>query len=257
MKEPQTVQCEKCKVSRPATSFCHNCGQFICARCSDIHTDWEEFSSHEVMSIDQLKGDVSKHVPPPKKATHFCSKHKDQELRLYCETCEELICHVCTIRLHQGHQYDLISDTFEGHKADITASLEPVEKHMGIASDKLKQLDARCTEIAEQGALVKANIHKEIRAFIEMLKRREVELVGQVDQLVEPKLKNLAAQRDEIEAIQAQLGSCLSFVKESLRTGSQGEIVKMRKKVVKQIKEMMTEHNADALTPCEVANIGL
>ena len=256
MKEPQKVQCEKCKkVSRPATSFCRDCGQFICARCSDIHADWEEFSSHEVVSIDQLKGDMSKHVPP-KKATHFCSKHKDQELRLYCETCEELICHDCTIRLHQGHQYDLISDTFEGHKADITASLEPVEKHMGIASDKLKQLDARCTEIAEQGALVKANIHKEIRTFIEMLKRREAELVGQVDQLVEPKLKNLAAQRDEIETIQARLGSCLSFVNESLRTGSQGEIVKMKKRVVKQIKEMTTEFNADALSPCEVANVG-
>ena len=250
------MQCEKCKkVSRPATSFCRDCGQFICARCSDIHADWEEFSSHEVVSMDQLKGDVSKHVPP-KKVTHFCSKHKDQELRLYCETCEELICHDCTIRLHQGHQYDLISDTFEGHKADITSSLEPVEKHMGIASDKLKQLDALCTEIAEQGTVVKANIHKEIYGFIERLKRREAELVGQVDQLVEPKLKNLAAQRDKIETIRARLGSCLSFVNESLRTGSQGEIVKMKKRVVKQIKEMTTEFNADALTPCEIANVG-
>ena len=256
MKEPQKVQCEKCKkVSRPATSFCRDCGQFICATCSDVHANWEEFSSHGVVSMDQLKGDVSKRVPP-KKVTHFCPKHKDQELRLYCETCEELICHDCTIQLHQGHQYDLISDTFEGHKADITASLEPVEKHMGIASNKLKQLDARCTEITEQGALVKANIHKEICGFIEMLKRREAELVGQVDQLVEPKLKNLAAQRDEIETIQARFGSCLSFVNESLRTGSQGEIVKMKKRVVKQIKEMTTEFNADALSPCEVANIG-
>ena len=256
MKEPQKVQCGKCKkVSRPATSFCHDCGQFICARCSDIHADWEEFSSHEIVSMDRLKGDVSKHMPP-KKVTHFCLKHKDQELRLYCEACEELICHDCTIRLHQGHQYDLISDIFEGHKADITASLEPVEKQMGIVSDKLKRLDARCTEITEQRALVKANIHKEICGFIEMLERREVELVGQVDQLVEPKLKNLAAQRDEIEIIQAQLGSCLSFVMESLRTGSQGEIMKMKKRVVKQIKEMTAEFDADALAPCELANVG-
>ena len=255
MKEPQKVQCEKCKkVSRPATSFCRDCGKFICARCSDIHADWEEFSSHEVISMDQLKGGMSKHMPPKK--AHFCCKHKDQELRLYCETCEELICHDCTIRLHQGHQYDLISDTFEGHKADIAASLELVEKQMGIVSDMLKQLDARCTEITKQRTLVKANIHKEICGFIEMLKRREVELVRQVDQLVEPKLKNLAAQRDEIETIQAQLGSCLSFVTESLRIGSQGEIVKMKKRVVKQIKETITEFNADTLTPCEDANVG-
>ena len=158
MKESQKVQCEKCKkVSRPATSFCHDCGQFICARCCDIHAYWEEFSSHEVVSMNQLKGDVSKHVPP-KKVTHFCSKHKDQELRLYCEACKELICHDCTIRLHQGHQYDLISDTFEGHKADITASLEPVEKQIGIVSNKLKQLDARYTEIIEQRAVFSPRI---------------------------------------------------------------------------------------------------
>ncbi len=256
MKEPQKVQCEKCKkVSRPATSFCRDCGQFICAICADIHANWDDFSSHEVVSMDKLKGDVVKHVPP-KKVTHFCSKHKDQELRLYCEMCGELICHDCTIRLHQGHQYDLISDTFEGHKADITASLEPIEKQMGVVSDKLKQLDARCTEITEQRALVKASIHKEICGFIEILKRREAELVRQVDQQVEPKLKNLTAQRDEMETIHAQLGSCLSFVRESLRTGSQGEIVKMKKTIVKQINEMMAEFNADALAPCEEANIG-
>ena len=256
MKEPQKVQCEKCKkVSRPATSFCRDCGRFICAMCSEIHASWDDFSAHEVMSMDQLKGDITKHVPP-KKVTHFCLKHKDQELRLYCETCEELICHDCTIRLHQGHQYDLISDTFEGHKADITASLEPVEKQIGLVSDRLKQLDVRCTEINEQRARVKANIHKEVCGFIEMLKRREAELVRQVDQLVEPKLKNLAAQRDEIEIIQVQLGSCLLFVKESLRTGSQGEIMKMKKRVVKQINEMTAEFNADTLTPCELANVG-
>ena len=256
MKEPQKVQCEKCKkVSRPATSFCRDCGQFICATCADIHANWDDFSSHEVVSMDQLKGDVAKHVPP-KKVTHFCLKHKDQELRLYCETCGKLVCHDCTIRLHHGHQYDLISDTFEGHKADITASLKPVVKQMGLVSDKLKQLDARCTEITEQRALVKANIHKKICGFIEMLKRREVELIRQVDQQVEPKLKNLAAQRDEMETIHAQLGSCLSFVRESLRTGSQGEIVKMKKGVVKQIKEMTAEFNADSLAPCEEANVG-
>ena len=59
-----------------------------------------------------------------------------------------------------------------------------------------------------------------------------------------------------METIHAQLGSCLSFVMESLRMGSQGEIVKMKKRVVKQIKGMTAEFNADALAPCEIANIG-
>ena len=50
--------------------------------------------------------------------------------------------------------------------------------------------------------------------------------------MTEQKLKTLAAQRDEIEMIQIQLKSCVEFVRESLRIGSQGEVMNMKKPVV-------------------------
>ena len=59
---------------------------------------------------------------------------------------------------------------FEGHKSNITVSLDSVEKQTGIVSDKLKQLDACCTEITEQRDLVIVNIHKEICGLIDMLR---------------------------------------------------------------------------------------
>ena len=255
MKEPKKVECGKCKkVSRPATSFCRDCGQFICARCADIHADWEEFASHDVVDMDRVKGDALKCVPL-KKVIQFCPKHGDQQLRLYCDTCDDLICHDCTVKLHQGHQYDLISDAFEGHKADIVALLAPVKKQVCIVDKKLKNLDARCTEITDQRTVTVTDIRRAIQGFIEILKRREAELIGLVDQVVDPKLKNLAAQRDEMETVQARLGSCLSFVSECLQTGSQGEILKMRKRVVKQIETMTAEFNEDTLSPCEEANV--
>ena len=257
LKEPKKVQCEKCtKVSRPATSFCRDCGQFVCASCVDIHSNWKEMSSHEIVSIDQLQGEVTKHVPP-KKVTHFCLKHKEQQLHLYCETCEELICYDCTVRLHKGHQYNLISDTFEGHKTEISASVEPVKKQKGIVSEKLKGVNERFTEITHQRDQIEADIHENVRSLIEMLKRREAELVSQLDQLVQPKLKNLAAQTDEAETILGQLDSCLTVVAESLKTGSQEEILKMKKGVMKQIENMTAEFNEEALTPCEVADVGI
>ena len=69
------------------------------------------------------------------------------------------------------------------------------------------------------------------------------------------KKKNLAAQKDKVETVHAQLASCLSFVRESLRTGSQGEVMKMKKAVVKQIKEMTDNFKPDMLPPCELANV--
>ena len=74
-------------------------------------------------------------------------------------------------------------------------------------------------------------------------------------QHIQTKKKNLAAQKDEVETVHTQLVSCLSFVRESLRTGSQGEVMKMKKAVVKQIKEMTDNFKPDMLPPCEPANV--
>ena len=253
VKEPQKTQCEKCE-KRVAISFCRNCGQFICALCTQIHQEWKEFSSHEVVTLNQLGGDVAQLVPPKKKVM-FCSKHSTKELDLYCETCEELICQHCTVRIHRDHQYDLVTDAFLKHKDVLVTSLQPVEQQLDTVTKSLRQLDTQCQQITDQREALVGNIHKTIRQLQEALEVRKTELIGQLDNITQKKLKTLAAQRDQIELVQTQLSSCLDFVKESLRTGSEGEILAMKKPVVKQVKEITAEFKAEVLAPQERADI--
>jgi len=253
VKEPQKTQCDKCKENE-AINFCRNCGQFICQTCSKIHQTWDELSSHEVVSIAQVCSDVANLVPP-KKETLYCSKHKGKELELYCETCGELICHNCTIRLHQGHQYDLVSDTFERHKNNLIASLKPIEQQLEKVDEALKEFDTECQQITDQQEVLAANIRTTIRQLQEALEVRETELVDQLNRITQQKLKSLAAQREQVELVQAQLSSCLNFVKESLRTGGEGEILAMKKPVMKQLGEITAEFKPDSLVPQERANI--
>ena len=253
VKEPQKTQCEKCKKG-VATSFCRNCGQFICIRCTEIHQDWEELQSHEILSLERLKGDVVQLVPPKKMAA-YCSKHKGKELELYCNTCGDLICHNCTVQLHQGHKHEVVSDTFQKHKEQISASLNPIEQHLEAVSEALQGLDTHCQQITDQREALVGNIHKTIQQLQEALEVRKTELIWQLDQTIQQKLKTLAAQRDQIELVQTQLSSCLDFVKESLRTGSEGEILAMKKPVVKQVEEITAEFKAEVLVPQERADI--
>ena len=253
VKEPQKTQCEKCE-KRVATSFCRNCGQFICALCTQIHQEWKEFSSHEVITLDQLEGDVARLVPPKKKVM-FCSKHPTKELDLYCETCEELVCRDCTVRIHRDHQYDLVTDAFQKHKEVLVTSLQPVEQQLDTVTKSLRQLDTQCQQITDQREALVGNIHKTIRQLQEALEVRKTKLIGQLDHITQRKLKTLAAQKDQIELAQTQLSSCLDFVKESLRTGSEGEILAMKKPVVKQVEEITAEFNIDDLAPQERADI--
>jgi hypothetical protein len=257
MKDPLKVQCEKCtKTTRTATNFYQDCGKFICERCTEMHSEWEEMSKHEVVSMEKIQSDV-KQLLPLKKVTLYCSQHEGMKLDLYCETCGELICLHCTVNKHcrPEHKYDLVGDTFQRHKADITVSLEPVEKQLGVVSKALEQYGLRSQELDELEVAMEANIGQEIRKLQEILEARKAELVGQMKQLIQTKRKNLAAQKDEMETVHAQLASCLSFVRESLRTGSEGEVMKMKKAVVKQIKEITDNFKPDMLPPCELADV--
>ena len=148
-----------------------------------------------------------------------------------------------------------MGDTFEKHKAEITTSLEPVEEQLSIVSKALEQFDLQSQELDKLEVAMEANIGQQIRHLQELLEARKAELVGQMKQLIQTKKKNLAAQKDEVETVHTQLVSCLSFVRESLRTGSQGEVMKMKKAVVKQIKEMTDNFKPDMLPPCEPANV--
>ena len=221
-----------------------------------MHSEWEEMSKHEMMSMEQVRSNV-KQLVPPKKVTLYCSQHKSIKLDLYCETCEELICLHCTINKHcrPEHKYDLVGDTFERHKAEITASLEPVEEQLGVVSKALEQFDLRSQELDELEVAMEANIGQEIRRLQELLEARKAELIGKMKQLIQTKRKNLAAHKDEVEIVHTQLASSLSFVRESLRTGSQGEVMEMKKTVMKQIKEMTDNFKPDMLPPCELANV--
>ena len=256
VKAPKKVLCTKCNKNRPATSYCRDCGKYICTSCTTVHSDWDDFAEHEVVALEQLESKV-KQLDSLKKVTLYCSLHKGKELELYCETCEELICHNCTVNKHcrPEHKYDLVDDTFEKHKAEMVVSLDPIENQLGVVVKALEQIEQQSADVNNQRVATKAEIQKTVRQLHEMLEARKTELMGKVNEYADQKVKNLAAQKDEVETVHTQLVSCLSFVRESLRTGSQGEVMKIKKTVMKQIKEMTDNFKPDMLPPCELSFI--
>ncbi len=186
---------------------------------------------------------VSKHV--------YCSVHDNKEFELYCETCGELICTHCALRggNHSSHDYLLLNEAFERFKCEITPSLEPMEKQLTKISKALEELDRNCVEISEQQTAIKSNIHNTITQLQEQLEVRKIELISQLDKITKRKLKSLAIQRDQIETIQAQLNSCLNFVKESLNKGCERDVLVVKTTITKQIKEITTTFKQDSLKP--------
>ena len=112
-----------------------------------------------------------------------------------CETCGELVCYECILKggEHCDHGYGKITQAFSKYKEEIVASLEPMEKQVAIIEKALLGLDIRCGEIADQRTATEDSIHVTFRRLREVLNVRETELIGQLHQMTQEKLKGLAA----------------------------------------------------------------
>ena len=209
-----------------------------------------------VSSIKGAEDDVASSTSS-KKLTPYCSEHEGKELELYCEKCEELICYKCVYKggKHHNHDSEQIEVLVEKYKGEITSLLKPMEEELTIVNKALAQLDTCSGEIYDQRAAIEANIHDKIQQLHEFLDVRKTELIGQLHRITQRKLKGLATQRDQIETTQVQMSSCLNFVRERLNTGSNGEVLKMKTRIVKQVKELTSAFQLDTLKPITKADI--
>ena len=189
--------------------------------------------------------------PPQEEASTFCLEHVKQELKLYCETCGKLICFRCALKTgkHHNHNYTSIEEAFETYKKEISSLLEPINRKLASVDEVLTQFDKNNGEMFDQQAAIEADIQTTINKLHQVLDNRRTELISRLHQLTQRKQKDLAAERDQAETVHAQLSSCQDYMKQSIRTNRWGEALKMKTTVLKQVKELTTTVQPDALKP--------
>ena len=169
-----------------------------------------------------------------------CEVHKDS-LRVYCETCQDLICRDCTVSLHQNHKYKLIAECYPDHQQEIEANLTTVKDKVADINTAVTNLITREREVTTQGEEVKNEIHTQAQLIINLVQRSERQLVQQVDTAVQQKTQLLAKQREEAETILNQLKVCEEFVEQSLKVGSQQQVLREKQNMI----QIMTIVNQD------------
>ena len=249
------TKCGSCEDGK-ATGYCRDCGDFVCDDCHATHRRFLVMRHHKIITLDKVQAQGTNLIPP-KNAVPRCPKHSNKKLKIYCETCRELICSDCTIRLHQGHNYDFVVEVFTKHKEEIVSGLKPVKEMLNKVQTALRIFDTRAKEINEQRVTVEANIHKEFDQQQRRLDQQRIELVSQLDSLTQQKLKSLTAQRDQVEITQVKLTSCLEYAEGGLETGTEGEVLAMKAPVLNRIEQINAEFDPATIQPETKADIRL
>ena len=184
-----------------------------------------------------------------------CNDH-NEPIKVYCETCQELICRDCTIsQRHQNHKYKLITECYPDHHQEIEANLKTVKRKVADVNTVVTNLFTREREVTKQGEDVKKQIHTQSQLIINLVQQSERQLVHQVDTVVQQKIQLLTKQREEADTVLKQLKGCEEFVEQSLKIGSQQQILREKQNMVQVMTTVNQDVNPVVFQPIEEANI--
>ena len=184
-----------------------------------------------------------------------CNDH-NKSFKVYCETCQQLICRDCTIsEHHQNHKYKLVTESYPKHHQEIKADLTKVKTKVADVNTAVNNLITREREVTNQGEDVKKQIHTHSHLIINLVQQSERQLVQQVDTVVQQKIRLLTKQREEAKTVLKQLKGCEEFVEQSLKVGSQQQILREKQNIVQVMTTVNQDVNPVVLQPIEKANI--
>ena len=239
VRNPTKAQCDKCGEGE-LQGFCRDCGQFICQLCLDMHHKWKELQNHEISSLDQVQETASKMVTP-KRVTTLCTSHPTEVVKIYCDTCDELMCYGCAITTHRDHNYALIPDAFPKHRDHILVCLDPLKTEFSSVVETIVKLKKKSNRLDRQAVKVKRKVDAEVAKLQAILEAHRRDLHSEIDDMVHQGKKELAAQIEKHELRQTQLSSCVELVEGSLQSGTQEEVLSMKRLVEQRTQQMANE----------------
>ena len=184
-----------------------------------------------------------------------CPKHNDP-LKVYCETCRQVICRDCTIsKEHNTHKYELISECYPKHHQQIEASLDLVKHKMADLNTAVIQLDTTEKKVIEKGEQLQEQINTHAQQIIDQVERSREQLSQQLHNIVKQKTQSLAAQKQQAQKLHTQLNTCQEMIEHSLKEWTQLQILAEEGKMINQMHTSIQYVDPTVFQPIEKADI--
>ena len=253
--DPQQVTCDNCTTVN-ATGYCKDCSKFFCTECDAVHRKWGPTSNHKLTSLDEVAASASQLPSAKQEATPTCSSHREP-LVIFCETCDEVICQHCTVRIHRDHEYDLVNDSYPKHCQKLEECLSPVKGKMEDVKKVLSKIAKREGEIRERGEGVLEEIHKMVEEMMNVLRESERKLSEEAKRVTDAKLEVLSGQAKSAQISLSLLEHIEDYVEQSVKTGTPQEVLGSKKQMMERMSEVTTQINVEELEPKEKADFVL
>eukprot|EP00729_Bicosta_minor_P001906 gene1905-biopygen20735 len=194
--------CDNCE-DAAATQFCKDCHsvqQILCDGCHSFAHKSAKKRDHRPIPIqDHLRRRITNSQaggssPSTAAKPPTCQKHPDTPVDVSCDTCGTLICAMCAVLEHNGHDLMPIAQISSEHKDMVAANiaLAVVARDEVVAANTA--LEGVCDQVRQNGKAAKEKVNLGFRRLMAEGKQRREALIAQVDDAVRFKCGLLEAQ---------------------------------------------------------------
>ncbi|XP_065482935.1 E3 ubiquitin-protein ligase TRIM45 isoform X3 [Caloenas nicobarica] len=210
--------CDLC-ADGAAVRRCLTCGADLCLFCCQAHRRQKKTASHAVTELENTK-DCSQAGKPL-----FCPSHPTEELRLFCEQCDQPVCRDCVVDRHRQHPYDFTGNAIHRHGDALRELLKSTQQHMVTLEGVLSQIDDMGSAIRSRVDAVATEICLFATGYVKAIEEHRDRLLKQLEDLKVQKENLLLLQKAQLQQLLLDMRTGVEFTERLLTSGSDLEIL--------------------------------
>lgn len=146
-----------------------------------------------------------------------CVKHVGEVFKLYCKTCDRLICRDCTLIDHRDHKFHFVSEIYPAEKEEIEKVVDESRKKMLALETSLKTIDNQERMVEASCKDVSSKVDTFIDSQIRFLRSKQQSLKGELRDLVRIQKHYGEDQKKSFTASLDSIKSSVEFAEQALK----------------------------------------
>ena len=233
------IKCQACDDRNQAISRCMDCDHFLCQECQRAHERMAVMKSHQIYTLAQLRSGEIIYKSKLRDFTPKCETHTDQNLSLYCNTCEKLICLMCSVLVHVNRKHCLVdlSEALDKCKQDIAQLVAKVKKSKTELSNALSATERSCKKLDSMFADTIKKICRKADKEVTRIREAQWKLKQKAEKIYKDRVKTFEIALSKNSKLVTQAENKVVEVNRLMDQGSHCEILALQQKLFRNLKE--------------------
>ncbi|XP_070785497.1 transcription intermediary factor 1-alpha [Enoplosus armatus] len=244
--EKTSQVCMSCDDNTEATGYCVECVEFLCVTCIEAHQRVKFTRDHTIRQKEEMSPEA---VGISTQKPVFCDIHKQEPLKLFCETCDRLTCRDCQLLKHKDHNYQFLEDAYKNHRQYLENMTQQLQEKRKAIEDVSSCISTGLQHVDENRKAVTNEIKKSICNLIMEINRKGKILVNQLEALTKDHELGLKKQQEDVNSLSRHLDHVISFTKWATASHSGTALLYCKRLILFQIHYLMRASCNPSIVP--------